>query len=140
MYKTTLLLVTLLLSITSCSEDSPADRWVSDDYSGSFLCVISGITEIYGQVSVTADGDEISVNFKDTSEPLIGTIDTFDQVEMQDYTFVFDDGSTIELINGVGQFEINTNNAAMVETEFLLISYQVEGQADEICQFALGQL
>ncbi len=140
MYKTTFILLVSILAFTSCSEDSPADRWVGDEYRGSFSCLISGDQEVYDQATVSADGDEIRVTFKSASGPLIGTIDEFDQVEMQDYSLLLENGSTLELINGSGNFAINTNNADMVESEVLSITYQMEGQEDEICLFAFAQL
>lgn len=110
MFKTTIFSLFLLITISSCSDDSPSDT-IAGDYTGTFLCVVlpETITTNFENVIISSVTDEtFNIDLGVSSLPTMsGSIDASEDIEINAYSGSID-GVELDFSGGTGQFVTDT--------------------------------
>ncbi len=130
MFKTTIFSLFLLLTFSSCSDDSPSDS-IAGDYTGEFLCVVlpETVKTDFDNVSVSAVTEvSFTIDLGISSFPITGTIDETNDIEIDAYTGSID-GVELEFSGGSGQFvrDMIVNTTDPMSTLIIRLTKVIDG-------------
>ncbi len=132
MFKTSITALFILASLASCT-DSVTDRLI-DDYRGTMICsspVVS--TDTYDDCTVTElSGDRVEINLG-LNLSMTATVSEDEALVMEPFSGTLAGGNTVNLPEGVGQFEIDTISGTTTPVKLINIFFTDSLGTDNAC-------